>query len=136
MSCSQTPLPLESAASRNSCRSDLPARERAVVVSAAATDTDAVQQNRNLLLSESAVANSRPQLEIFTDQVKCAHGATVGQLDADAVYYLRSRGLSEEEARNMLIFGFADEIASHVESPPIREMVRHEVRAWLAEEQQ
>src|SRR6202163_2121384 len=75
-----------------------------------AQKTDAKQSNRNLLVSREAVANSNPQLEIYADDVKCTHGSTVGQLDADAVFYLRSRGISRVEARALLTFAFANDI--------------------------
>jgi Fe-S cluster assembly protein SufD len=72
-----------------------------------ARGTNALQQNRNLLLSKKATANTRPQLEIDNDDVRCAHGATVGQLDEDQVFYLRARGLSERDARQILTHAFA-----------------------------
>ena len=81
-----------------------------VVVAEDAQKTDAQQSNKNLLLSDEAMANTRPQLEIYADDVKCSHGATVGQLDHDAVFYLRSRGLSEEQTRGLLTYAFANEI--------------------------
>jgi Fe-S cluster assembly protein SufD len=83
--------------------------------------TDASQQSRNLLLSERARVDTKPQLEIFADDVKCAHGATVGQLEADQVFYLKSRGLSEATARELLTFAFAAEI---VERIPVPSLVR------------
>ena len=83
--------------------------------------TDAAQQSRNLLLSERAHVDTKPQLEIFADDVKCAHGATVGQLEADQLFYLKSRGLSETTARDLLTFGFAAEI---VERIPVPSLVR------------
>jgi Fe-S cluster assembly protein SufD len=83
--------------------------------------TDAAQQSRNLLLSERAHVDTKPQLEIFADDVKCAHGATVGQLDPDQVFYLKSRGLSEATARDLLTFAFAAEI---VERIPVPSLVR------------
>ncbi len=75
-----------------------------------AQKTDAKQSSRNLILSQTATANSKPELEIYADDVKCAHGCTVGRLDDDAMFYLRSRGLSSEQAMRMLTFAFADEV--------------------------
>jgi Fe-S cluster assembly protein SufD len=83
--------------------------------------TDSSQQSRNLLLSERAHVDTKPQLEIFADDVKCAHGATVGQLEPDQVFYLKSRGLSEATARDLLTFAFAAEI---VERIPVPSLVR------------
>jgi Fe-S cluster assembly protein SufD len=79
-----------------------------------AQKTDAKQSNRNLLLSASAIANSNPQLEIFADDVKCTHGSTVGQLDEDAIFYLRSRGIGEEAARSLLTYAFASDIVERI----------------------
>jgi Fe-S cluster assembly protein SufD len=86
-----------------------------------AQKTDAKQTNKNLLLSDDATVNTKPQLEIYADDVKCTHGATVGQLDEEAIYYLRSRGLGLETARRMLIHAFAGEIIERVRSEPVRE---------------
>ncbi len=90
-----------------------------------AIGTDAEQSNANLLLSERAEANSQPRLEILADDVACKHGATVGQLDEGALYYLRSRGIPGDEARRLLIGGFAGQIIDGVEIDAVRE--------WLAE---
>ncbi len=91
-----------------------------IVVRPDAQRTDARQTNKNLLLSEDATIDSKPQLEIFADDVKCAHGAAVGQLDPDAVFYLASRGLGPETARRLLTYGFASEITSEVQIEPLR----------------
>lgn len=85
-----------------------------------AQKTDAKQSNRNLLLSSEAIANSNPQLEIFADDVKCTHGSTVGQLDDDAVFYLRSRGIGEEAARSILTYAFASDIVERIKLEPVR----------------
>lgn len=85
-----------------------------------AQKTDAKQSNRNLLLSREAVANSNPQLEIYADDVKCTHGSTVGQLDEDAVFYLRSRGIGEEAARSLLTWAFASDIVERIKVEPVR----------------
>jgi Fe-S cluster assembly protein SufD len=85
-----------------------------------AQKTDAKQSNRNLLLSRDAIANSNPQLEIFADDVKCTHGSTVGQLDDDAVFYLRSRGIGEAAARSILTYAFASDIVERIKVEPVR----------------
>jgi Fe-S cluster assembly protein SufD len=85
-----------------------------------AQKTDGVQTNRNLLLSPDALVNTNPQLLIFADDVKCTHGSTVGQLDADAVFYLRSRGIGEEAAKSLLIYAFARDIVDRVKLAPVR----------------
>ena len=81
-----------------------------IIVHEGADGTDARLNNRNLLLSRSAEIDTKPELEIYTDDVKCAHGATTGQLDQRALFYLRSRGISLEQARHMLVIAFAREI--------------------------
>lgn len=75
-----------------------------------AQKTEAYQANNNLLLTDTARINAKPQLIIDADDVKCSHGATVGQIDEEAMFYLRSRGISPEEARMMMMFGFAHDI--------------------------
>jgi Fe-S cluster assembly protein SufD len=85
-----------------------------------AQQTDAQQMNQNLLLSDDAQIDTKPQLEIFADDVKCSHGATIGQLDDDAIFYLRARGVDEAGARRLLIYGFANELIERVEVEPLR----------------
>ena len=75
-----------------------------------AQKTDSVQSNKNLLLSDHALVHSNPQLEIHADDVKCAHGATVGELDADTLFYLRSRGMGAEDAAKILTRAFANQV--------------------------
>ncbi len=94
-----------------------------IIVHKAAQKTDAKQTNRNLLLSESAQIDSKPQLEIYADDVKCTHGATIGQLDDEAVFYLRARGISEEAARALLLFGFATENLERMKLDKVRDYV-------------
>ncbi len=94
-----------------------------IVVHKDAQKTDAKQTNRNLLLTDRASVDSKPQLEIYADDVKCTHGATIGQLDQEAVFYLRSRGISEEMARTLLLFGFATENLERMRLPYIRKYV-------------
>ncbi len=91
-----------------------------VVVRPGAQKTDAVQENKNLLLSDAATINTKPELEIYADDVKCKHGATIGQLDMNMLFYLRSRGIAEDEARRLLIHAFASEILDQVKLDPIR----------------
>ncbi len=84
-----------------------------------AQKTNAYQSNKNILLSDSATINSKPQLEIFADDVKCSHGCTVGQLDEEALFYLQSRGISESSARSLLVHAFAEDIMEHIKLEPI-----------------
>ena len=93
--------------------------------------TRAMQSNKNLLLSDEAVVNTKPELEIYADDVVAAHGATIGQLDEQALYYLQSRGLSKKEARVMLTLAFADEVLQNVPNEAVvadvRQMIRHKL---------
>jgi Fe-S cluster assembly protein SufD len=91
-----------------------------IVVHKDAQKTDARQTNKNLLLSADAVVNTKPQLEIYADDVKCSHGSTIGQLDPDALFYLRSRGLGPEEARSLLSFAFASDIVGRIKIESLR----------------
>lgn len=85
--------------------------------------TDAQQSNKNLLLSNDARVDTKPQLEIYNDDVKCAHGATVGQLEEEELFYLLSRGLNESLARNLLTYGFAEEIVNKIEIESIKKQL-------------
>jgi Fe-S cluster assembly protein SufD len=85
-----------------------------------AQKTDAKQTNKTLLLSEDAVIDTKPQLEIYADDVKCTHGATIGQLADEAIFYLRSRGIGRQEARSLLTFAFANDVISRIKIQPIR----------------
>lgn len=91
-----------------------------VVVQPGAQKTDSEQRIANLLLSDKAEINAKPELEIYADDVKCAHGATFGQLDEAALFYLRSRGVSESAARSLLVYSFANEILQHIEPAALR----------------
>ena len=102
-----------------------------IVVDPVAQQTDAVQSNRNLLLSRGARVNARPQLEIFADDVKCTHGCTTGEVDPDAVFYFRSRGLDEPTARAMLIYAFAAEGFQRMDLQPVRQLLAAEMIAKL-----
>lgn len=88
-----------------------------------ACGTDAQQSNKNLLLSNDARVDTKPQLEIYNDDVKCAHGATVGQLEEEELFYLLSRGLNENLARNLLTYGFAEEIVNKIEIESIKKQL-------------
>ena len=94
-----------------------------IIVAIDAQKTDAKQTNKALLLSEDAQINTKPELEIFADDVKCTHGATVGQLDEDALFYLRARGLGLEQARSVLIHAFASDLLNHIAIEPIRDQL-------------
>jgi Fe-S cluster assembly protein SufD len=91
-----------------------------VFVHAGAQQTDAQQTNKNLLLSPDARVDTKPQLEIFADDVKCAHGATVGQLEDEELFYLLSRGLHNDLARNLLTYGFAEELVAKLRIDSIK----------------
>ena len=94
-----------------------------IIVQLDAQKTDAKQTNRALLLSDDATINSNPQLEIFADDVKCTHGAAVGQLDEEAMFYLQARGLNRAEARDMLLHAFAGEVIAGLKIPALREQI-------------
>jgi Fe-S cluster assembly protein SufD len=94
-----------------------------IIVRPDAQKTDAMQTNKNLLLSRESLVNSEPALEIFADDVKCRHGSTIGQLDAAAMFYLRSRGIGEDEARSLLVYAFASDVASRIRVAPLRALV-------------
>jgi Fe-S cluster assembly protein SufD len=96
-----------------------------IVVHQDAQHTDAQQQNNNLLLSRDAEVDTKPQLEIYADDVKCSHGATVGQLDPTAIFYLRSRGIDEKTARGLLTHAFASDVINRFDVEPIRRELEH-----------
>jgi Fe-S cluster assembly protein SufD len=101
-----------------------------IIVAKDAQKTDAKQTNKAMLLSDAAQMNTKPQLEIFADDVKCTHGATVGQLDADSLFYLQARGLDRNTARAILIRGFAGDVVERVKFGPLRERLDQ----WLLEQ--
>jgi Fe-S cluster assembly protein SufD len=103
-----------------------------IIVRPHAQKTDAMQTNKNLLLSREALVNSTPALEIFADDVKCRHGSTIGQLDDDALFYLRSRGLGEREARALLTYAFAADVAGRIRVPSVRTAVEAALGLRLA----
>ena len=85
-----------------------------------AQKTDAFQQNNNILLSDKSTINSKPQLEIFADDVKCSHGCTIGQLDDEALFYLRSRGIPKKEAKALMMYAFANNVLESVRIPELK----------------
>jgi Fe-S cluster assembly protein SufD len=97
-----------------------------------AQKTDAKQSNRNLLLSNDALVNTKPQLEIFADDVRCTHGATIGQLDEDAEFYLRARGIDRESARGLLVYAFANEVLDGVRLEPLRAFLEQQIFTRLS----
>jgi Fe-S cluster assembly protein SufD len=116
--------------SREDYRGVLTARARAVFngkirVHEDAQKSEAHQSNRNLLLSDEAEIDTKPELEIYADDVKCTHGATIGQLDEDALFYLRTRGIGEDMARGLLTFAFADDVIARIGLEPIRRHLEH-----------
>lgn len=94
-----------------------------ILVQRDAQQTQAFQSNNNLLLTADARMNTKPQLEIYADDVKCTHGATVGQLDMDAKFYMQSRGIGEREAKLLLMFGFAHDVVGHIKIEPLRQRI-------------
>lgn len=102
-----------------------------VVVRPDSQRTSAFQTNRNILLTDKAKINTKPFLEIYADDVQCSHGATVGQLDDEALYYLRSRGIGEKSARKLLMFAFANEICHFVEIPALKDRLSDMVQRRL-----
>ena len=103
-----------------------------IIVRPDAQKTDAKQTNRALLLTDGATINTKPQLEIFADDVKCTHGAAIGQLDEDALFYLQARGLTFFEARDLLIHAFAGDILDRVKIEPLKHALESELYAQLA----
>ena len=105
-----------------------------ILVQPEAQKTDAKQTNKNLILSEEATVNTKPQLEIYADDVKCTHGATIGELDKDAIFYLRARGLDTKAAQQMLMHGFTGEIVERIQHDAIREELNELVWSRLENE--
>jgi Fe-S cluster assembly protein SufD len=94
-----------------------------ILVSKDAQGTRAFQSNNSILLTDDAKMDTKPQLEIYADDVKCSHGATVGQLDEEALFYLRSRGIGADEARLMLMFGFAHEVVENIKTVALKDRI-------------
>lgn len=99
-----------------------------------AQKTNAFQQNNNVLLSDQATVNSKPQLEIYADDVKCSHGSTVGQLNPEAMFYLRTRGIGEEMAKRILVEAFVSEVHTRIALPPLRDHVQNLLKNKLQTE--
>ena len=106
-----------------------------IIVHKDAQKTDSKQTNNNLLLTDGARINTKPQLEIYADDVKCTHGATIGQLDANALFYLRSRGIPEQASRGILIFAFASQAVGRVKVESLRQQLSDYLADWLPEGQ-
>ncbi len=102
-----------------------------VYVARHAQQTRAYQNNNNILLTDDAKVNTQPHLEIYADDVKCAHGATVGQLDPEAMFYMRSRGLCERSARQLMMIAFASEVIQQIAIEPLRDRLHHLVEKRL-----
>jgi len=103
-----------------------------IIVRKDAQKTDSKQSNKNLLLSEKAIIDTKPALEIYADDVKCTHGATIGQIDAEAVFYLRSRGIGRQEARDLLTYAFANDVLGRIKYEPLRKRLSEGLSARLA----
>ena len=96
--------------------------------------TNANQTNKNLLLSDNSLMNANPQLEIYAEDVKCSHGSTTGQIDPEALFYLRSRGISEQKAVELIVEGFAIEILEEISNDNIISMLNNKISHWLEKE--
>jgi Fe-S cluster assembly protein SufD len=103
-----------------------------IVVRKDAQKTDAIQSNKNLLLSRDAVINTKPQLQIWADDVRCTHGATIGQLDSEALFYLRSRGIGHDEARHLLTYAFANDVLGRMKLEELRAHLERQMFARLS----
>ena len=94
-----------------------------IYVEKEAQKTNAFQQNNNILISEKATINAKPQLEIFADDVKCSHGCTIGQLDESAMFYMQQRGIPQKEARALLMYAFSNEVISSIKIPELKQRI-------------
>lgn len=102
-----------------------------IYVEKEAQKTDAFQQNNNILISEKATINAKPQLEIFADDVKCSHGCTVGQLDESAMFYMQSRGIPKKEAKALLMYAFSNEVIESIKIPELKARITKLIAAKL-----
>jgi Fe-S cluster assembly protein SufD len=102
-----------------------------IYVEREAQKTDAFQQNNNILLSEKATINAKPQLEIFADDVKCSHGCTIGQLDESAMFYMQSRGIPKKEAKALLMYAFSNEVIESIKIPALKNRITKLIAAKL-----
>jgi Fe-S cluster assembly protein SufD len=105
-----------------------------IFVAKDAQKIDSFQDNRNLLMSEDGKVNTKPQLEIFADDVKCSHGATIGYLDEEEVFYLHSRGLTEQKSRELLVYAFALESVESMEVESVEKLLLDEVIKYTSRE--
>jgi Fe-S cluster assembly protein SufD len=105
-----------------------------ILVRPGAQKADGHQTSRALLLSEGAEIDTKPQLEIYADDVKCSHGAAAGALDEDALFYLRSRGVPQDEARQLLVAAFVHDVIDEIANEPVRECFRRAAAGWVAPE--
>ena len=102
-----------------------------ILVHEGAEKTDAKQTNRNLLLSDTAQIDTKPQLEIYNDDVKCTHGATIGQMDEEALFYLRSRGVPMRKAKIIMLRAFTNETLEHMSIDSVRDVLERVVMKWF-----
>jgi Fe-S cluster assembly protein SufD len=102
-----------------------------ITVHPGAQKIDGHQLNKTILLSDRTEMDTKPELEIYADDVKCSHGATVGELDENAVFYLRTRGIGLAEARQMLVEGFIEDLVGTVEEPAVRDEFLRHIKAWM-----
>jgi Fe-S cluster assembly protein SufD len=102
-----------------------------ILVDKIAQKTNAFQQNNNILLDDKATVNTKPQLEIFADDVKCSHGCTIGQLDEEALFYLRSRGIPKKEAKALLTYAFANNVLESVQLPSLKKRINGQIAKKL-----
>ena len=102
-----------------------------ILVDKIAQKTNAFQQNNNVLLDEKATVNSKPQLEIFADDVKCSHGCTIGQMDEEALFYLRTRGIPKKEARALMTYAFANNVLESVQLPSLKKRINGQIAKKL-----
>jgi Fe-S cluster assembly protein SufD len=102
-----------------------------ILVRRDAQKTNAYQSNKNILLSDEATINTKPQLEIYADDVKCSHGATSGSIDQDSMFYLKARGIGEEKARALLLNAFAANVIEKISSPVLRTEISRQIAKRL-----
>ena len=102
-----------------------------VIVRESTKQTDANQSNKNLLLSPHSLMNANPQLEIYAEDVKCSHGSTTGQIDSEALFYLRSRGISKEKAIELIVGGFAEDILENIKNDDLKTFLSKNIFSWL-----
>ena len=103
-----------------------------VIVEKEAQKTNAYQQNNNVLVSDKATINAKPQLEIFADDVKCSHGCTIGQLDSDALFYMQQRGIPKKEGKALLMYAFANTVLESVKIPEVKSRITKLIATKLA----